>query len=186
MAFRAVSAAAVTVPAVIIGNQPNGSTLFSFYGLDDQKLSLPASTKLLLVSRSDDLGSGRIGSKPKQRGAQRQPSGAEAVRSSTFHRSASLARSRPRTSAPHALQVRFVSKIVAEEMMDSIEQRKSTASTSARGPRDAADAGENIVELLLDIALLSLVGGELAVFRALEDGPFVAKNARSTCRAAVC
>jgi hypothetical protein len=116
----------VTVPVVIIDNEPNGSTLFSFYGLDDQKLSLPASTKLLMVSRSDDLGYGRIETKPKRRGAQRQPSGDEAVRSSTFHRSASLARSRPRTSVPHALQVRFVSKIVAEEMID--QHRSWTAS----------------------------------------------------------
>jgi hypothetical protein len=46
------AAAAVTVTAVIIDNEPNGSTLFSFYGFDNQKLSLPASTKLLLVSRA--------------------------------------------------------------------------------------------------------------------------------------
>jgi hypothetical protein len=46
------AAAAVTITAVIIDCEPNGSTLFSFYGLDDQKLSLPASTKLLLVSRA--------------------------------------------------------------------------------------------------------------------------------------
>jgi len=46
------AAAAVTVTAVIVDNEPNGSTLFSFYGFDDQKLSLPASTKLLLVSRA--------------------------------------------------------------------------------------------------------------------------------------
>ena len=46
------AAAAVTVTAVIVDNEPNGSKLFSFYGFDDQKLSLPASTKLLLVSRA--------------------------------------------------------------------------------------------------------------------------------------
>jgi hypothetical protein len=36
------AAVAVAVTTVIIDNAPNGSTLFSFYGLDDQKLSLPA------------------------------------------------------------------------------------------------------------------------------------------------
>jgi hypothetical protein len=36
------AAVAVAVTTVIIDDEPKGSTLLSFYGLDDQKLSLPA------------------------------------------------------------------------------------------------------------------------------------------------
>jgi hypothetical protein len=62
----------------------------------------------------------------------------------------SLARSLPRTCAPHTLQVRLESEIIAEEMMDQHRAKKECRfNLRPQGPREAADAGENIVELLL-------------------------------------
>jgi hypothetical protein len=68
ISFRAMSAAAArlasapnaqsirAVTTVILDNEPNRSTLFSFYGLDDQKLSLPANVIALPGQQRRRLG----------------------------------------------------------------------------------------------------------------------------------
>jgi hypothetical protein len=72
--------------------------------------------------------------------------------------------------------VRFVSNIVSEEVMDQHRTKiQHRLDLGTRRSSDAANADENVVELLFDVSVLPRVGRELPVFRPFQDDLFVKK-----------